>query len=116
MNEKKQIFLRGDLNDFYDGKFPLRNPKYMDMLKAEYGGIFDGQKIWLFEITKKNGKYDPTIFPGIIKVINNEFEIHVNESDMMYLSESEEFKNYSIEDVIGTEWFNSIKDRYPEAL
>jgi hypothetical protein len=56
------------------------------------------------------------IFPGIIKVINNEFEIHVNESDMMYLSESEEFKNYSIEDVIGTEWFNSIKDRYPQSL
>jgi hypothetical protein len=49
------------------------------------------------------------IFPGIIKVINNE-------SDMMYLSESEEFKNYSIEDVIGTEWFNSIKDRYPQSL
>jgi hypothetical protein len=49
------------------------------------------------------------IFPGIIKVINNE-------SDMMYLSESGEFKNYSIEDVIGTEWFNSIKDRYPQSL
>lgn len=111
---KKQLFIRGDLNDFYDGKFPLRNQKWIDAIKAEYGGISDGQKIWLFEVTERNGKYDPTIFPGVIRITNGEFEIHANESDMMYLSESEQFKGYSMEDIVGTEYFNSMKKHRPE--
>jgi hypothetical protein len=63
MKTRKQLFFRGDLNDLYDGKLPLRNQKYIDALKKEYGEILDGQRIWLFELTKKRGKYDQTIFP-----------------------------------------------------
>jgi len=114
MNSKKQLFLHGNLNDLYDGKMPLRNPKHIELLKKEYGDIYDGQSIWLFELTKHNGKYDPTIFPGVIRLTDGQLEIHIKESDMVYLSESEEFKGYSIEDVIGMEWLNSLKERHPE--
>jgi hypothetical protein len=53
---------------------------------------------------------------SLIKEIGGEFEIYVNESDMAYLSDSRAFNEYSIEDVIGTEWFNSIKEQNPELL
>ena len=68
-------------------------------------------KIWLSADTDYKGKKDPTIFPGIIRDIgknegeDEEYEIIVNESDMKYLSESEEFKEYSVEDVINRDRF-----------
>jgi hypothetical protein len=84
---KKQLFIRGDLNDLQHGKIPLRNKMWIDALHAEYGDITDGQRIWLYEITKHNGKYDPTIFPGIILISDGEYEIQINEAEMEYLSD-----------------------------
>jgi len=108
MTKEKQQFIRGDLNDLRNGKIPLRNQKWIDVIKTHYGSIYDEQKIWLFEVTKNNGLYDPTIFPGVVKAIGDQFEIIVNESDMQYLSECNEFKGYSLEDVIGKEWADSL--------
>jgi len=114
--ETKKQFIRGDLNDFYDGRFPLRNEECINAIKKNYGKIYDGLLIWLFDFTIKNGKYDPTIFPGIIKNVGktDEYEIVVDENDMKYLSESDEFKNYSIKDVIGEVNYNELFKQYPE--
>ena len=116
---KKQLFIFGDLNALGGyGFIPLRNPIWVEALKNEYGDIHDGLQIWLFALTEKNGKYDPTVFPGVIRDINkqDEYEIVVDEKDMEYLSESTRFKGYTIEDVIGKEWYDEIRNNTPELL
>jgi hypothetical protein len=35
---------------------------------------------------------------------------------MKYLSELEEFSDYALQNIIGEEWFNSIKKEHPELL
>lgn len=111
---KKQLFIYADLNDLGSGEgfLPLRNLKVIDMLKQEYGEVTEGLKIWLFSPTYKNNTLDPTIIPGEIKKVKNtgELQIHVDEKDMEYLSESEKFKGYSIEEIMGKEWPESLKD------
>ena len=109
MKRKKQLFIHGDLNAFGGyGYIPLRNQYWIDLLKKECGDIRDGMQIWLYENTQRDGKPDPTIFPGVIKDIGkeNEYEIQVDEKDMQYLSESKEFKDYSVADVVDHEEFN----------
>lgn len=107
-DSKKQLFIGSNLNDIYvkygtdEEVMPLRNPVLISLLKKEYGEILDGMKIWLSANTKNNDKQDPTIFPGTIRDIGkkDEYEILVDEKEMQYLSESEQFKDYSIEDVL----------------
>ena len=107
---KKQIFIRGDLNSLDGGIIPLRNQVWIEILKREYGLINDKMRIWLYEKTQKNGSDDPTIFPGIIKDLgkDDEYDILVNEKEMKYLSESKEFNNYSIDDVINNDYFKKV--------
>ena len=108
---KKQLFIRGDLNSFQEGNIPLANQVWIAVLKDEYGEIKNDMKIWLYEEVIKNEKRLLLVFPGIIHDIgknegeDEEYEIIVNESDMKYLSESEEFKEYSVEDVINRDRF-----------
>lgn len=106
-NQKKVIFIRGDLNAFHDGVIPLRNTRWIELIKKHYGPIHDGLRIWLYEETQHDGKIDPTIFPGIIKDIGveDEYEIQVDEKDMQYLSESKKFQNYSVADVVESKNF-----------
>lgn len=115
---KKQLFIRGDLNALQDNVIPLRNDIWIQALRREHGKITDGLNIWLFELTIKNGKYDPTVFPGTIRDIGkeDEYEILVNDKEMKYLSESEKFKGYDLKDIIGEEWFSTIKKEHPELL
>ncbi len=119
-NSGKQFFLSADLNDLMeDSRFlPLRNQKSIEILRKEYTNIVDGLKIWLFAPTFNHGKFDPTIFPGIIKDLGklDEYKIMVDEKEMKYLSGSEMFNKYSIENIIGNEWYNSIKKEHPEWL
>jgi hypothetical protein len=122
MTDKKQLFIPFDLNSLMRGgdTHPLRNQQSIAALRQEYGEIRDGQQIWLFALTMNNDKYDPTIFPGTIRDIGksdeDEYEIIVDEKDMEYLSESEQFKGCSIADIIGEEWFNELKQKHPEAF
>lgn len=109
---KKQLFIRGDLNSLKNGTIPLRNPIWIEMLKREYGKIYDGMDIWLYEETRRGGVIDPTIFPGVIRKtdVNDEFDIVISENRMKYLSESKEFKNYSVDDVINDIYFRKTLD------
>jgi hypothetical protein len=43
---------------------------------------------------------------------NEEAVIRVNEADMEYLSESPEFKDYSLADVVGDEWAASLRKKW----
>lgn len=108
MNDfKKQLFISG-VDNLEDGVMQLRNQTWISLLRKEYGKIDDGMKIWLAVDAKNNGLRDPTIFSGIIRDVGveNEYEVLINEKDIKYLSESEEFKDYSIEDVLGSVKFN----------
>ncbi|MGB9163281.1 MAG: hypothetical protein WCC41_02300 [Rhodomicrobium sp.] len=77
--------------------------------------IYDGLKIWLYSDTYQNRKLDPSVFQGIVRFNEElgEFEIEAKESDMVWLSESEQFKDYSIEDVIGKEMCREAARRSP---
>jgi Cysteine-rich CPCC len=97
---EKQLFIRGDLNDLYDGIIPLRNTVWIALLKKAYGENLDGKQIWLYENTGRDGRGDPLIFPGVVKEVETgEYEISVNERDFKHLSEVEEFRGYSAEDI-----------------
>ncbi len=116
---QKQIFIYCDLNKLlYVDRYPLTNRIIIDQIKKGYGDIFDGMSIWLYSPTFKNGKFDPSIFPGTIKRDNESREMWIDakESDMVWLSESEEFKDYSIEDVIGREMYEVYKRKRPDLL
>jgi hypothetical protein len=41
----KQLFIKGYLNDLYDGVIPLRNTVWIALLKKAYGDNLDGQHI-----------------------------------------------------------------------
>jgi len=66
----------------------------------------------------KNNKINLQIFPGEIRDVESsgECKVYVDEKDVIDLSQSKEFKDYSLEDIIGAEWFNSIKEKHPEWL
>lgn len=118
---KKQLFICVDLNKLHGYEYdpvPLRSKEGLNDIINSYGEIKDGMQIWCFDLTKYKGKYDPTIFPGriIYPGVESEYEIKVNEKDMEYLSESEKFKDYSVEDVIGKEWYEELKRTEPELL
>jgi len=110
--ENKTIFIRGDLNALHNGVLPLRNQTWIKVLRKVYGNITDGQDIWLFEDTEHNGKMDPTIFPGKIRDLGkeDEYEILVDEKKMQYLSETKQFKGYSVEDVINQRLFEEMQE------
>ena len=93
-SKKKIIFIKGDLNSLQQGIIPLRNQIWLKVIEKHYGPIQDGLKIWLYENTERDGKIDPTVFPGIIREtgIEDEYEIHVDEKDMKYLFESKEIQ------------------------
>jgi hypothetical protein len=78
----------------------------------------NGQKICLYYIGLRNGKINLQIFPGEIRDVepNGECKVYVDEKDVIDLAQSEEFKEYSIPDIIGTEWFDLIKKKHPEWL
>ena len=100
---KKQTFIPIDLNKLpYVERYPIMNQSTIDTIKEEYGGIYDGLKIWLYSDTFRNRKLDPSVFQGIVRFNEEigEYEIEAKESDMVWLSESELFKDYSVEDVI----------------
>ena len=101
MNSPKQLFIKGDLNALENGMIPLRNSRWISILEKEYGKIYDGMRIWLYEMTMHNDKMDPTVFPGVIKDLGkqDEYQILVDENDFEYLSESTKFKDYSIQDI-----------------
>jgi hypothetical protein len=118
MESKKQLFINGDWNDYSDGYFSLRNPIWIKKLINEYGPLRNGQKVWLFYMALKNNKAHLQIFPGEIRDVepNGECKVYVDEKDVMDLAQSQEFKEYNISDVIGTEWFDLIKEKHPEWL
>lgn len=114
---KKQLFIRGDLNALCDSHIPLRNPVWISILKNEYGPKLDGQNIWLYEKVVRDGKQDLIIFPGIVKNnsgISNEYLIQINEEAFEYLSESTEFGEHSIEEIVGLSWDNEVNEKFPE--
>lgn len=107
MKDIKPVFIRGDLNALRDGVIPLRNEVWVALLKKTYGQINDGQQIWLYELTGD----DPTVFPGTIRDIgkDDEYEILVNESDFEYLSESEECRGLTRDD-LERGWKEEVKN------
>jgi hypothetical protein len=116
---KKQTFIPVDLNKLpYVERYPIMNQSTIDTIKNEYGDIYDGLKIWLYSDTYKNRKLDPSVFQGIVRFNEElcEFEIEAKESDMVWLSESEQFKDYSIEDVIGKEMYDEYRKKRPDLL
>jgi len=117
----KQVFINGDLNDFYGfapDPMPLRNQRWIDLLVKEYGKITDGMQIWMFYMPQKEISRDTVlIYPGTVNVTKDgDYEIVAREEDMKWLSELQEFGDYSIEDIIGNEWYQLIKEKYPERL
>jgi len=94
-------------------RYPLSNRIIIDQIRNGYGDILDGMSIWLYSPTFKNGKFDPSIFPGTIRRDNESGEMWMDakEADMVYLSESEQFKDYTIEDVVGSERYRSLRDK-----
>ena len=116
---KKQTFIPVDLNKLpYMERYPIMNQSTIDTIKNEYGDIYDGLKIWLYSDTYQNRKLDPSVFQGIVRFNEElgEFEIEAKESDMVWLSESEQFKDYSIEDVIGKEMYDEYRKKRPDLL
>lgn len=113
----KHLFIRGDLNALDNSQIPLRNPVWISILKNEYGSIENGQLIWLYEKTVKDNVDDLILFPGTVRTCDEEgggYLIEVNENDFEYLSESIKFKNYSIQDVIGTVWEEEVEKHFPD--
>jgi hypothetical protein len=116
MESKKQLFIDADLNDYYDGYFPLRNPKAIQKLTDEYGPLQNGLKIWIYAIGYGDKKPDLLVFPGSVQdlEVENDWKIYVDEKDITDLTESKEFKEYGVRDVVGDEQFDLIKSKYPE--
>ena len=116
---KKQTFIPVDLNKLpYVERYPIMNQSTIDTIKEEYGGIYDGLKIWLYSDTFRNRKLDPSVFQGIVRFNEEigEYEIEAKESDMVWLSESELFKDYSVEDVVGKKGYDEYRKKRPDLL
>ena len=58
------------------------------------------------------------VFQGIVRFNEEigEYEIEAKESDMVWLSESELFKDYSVEDVIGKKSYDEYRKKRPDLL
>ncbi len=75
---KKLKFIPVDLNKLpYVERYPIMNQSTIDTIKEEYGGIYDGLKIWLYSDTFRSRKLDPSVFQGIVRFNEEigEFEI-----------------------------------------
>ena len=96
----------------------LMNQSTIDTIKEEYGEIYDGLKIWLYSDTFRNRKLDPSVFQGIVRFNEEigEYEIEAKESDMVWLSKSELFKDYSVEDVVGKKGYDEYRKKRPDLL
>ena len=104
---KKTVFIRGDLNSLQNGYIPLRNHMWLDVIKYNYGDIYDGMKIWMYEKTRVDGKLVPTVFQGVIRIISSksEYSVEVDESQMQYYNQIAIFKDYTLEDIISEELY-----------
>ena len=106
----EQLFIRGDLNDLYEGVIPLRNTVWIALLKKGCGENLDGQHIWLYEKLAATAGVTLGFFRGSTNE-DGEYEIAVNDEDFRWLSEYEESKEYAVDD-LGFEFAEEHKRQF----
>ena len=88
----KKIMYQGDSNALagYGDYIPLRNEDTIKRMRKYMGENLIGEQVWLYEMTKNNkGESDPTLYSGVIEMLDQEMIIRVDINSMIYLSESE---------------------------
>jgi hypothetical protein len=110
------LLIAGDWNDYYDGYMPLRNPTSFQHISREYGQIHNGLKILMYAVSyTKEKKLRIDIFPGNLKEEEDEWRIYINEDNVVSLKDSD-FKDYSIEEILGKKYIDGVRTRNPEHL
>ena len=112
----KKSFIYADLNSMSGNKIPLKNPRLKEEIVEIYGKCELGLEVYLWtDDADKNGKYDPLIYIGNVTIDKNgDFFIETNPKKMEHLSTSDQFKDYSLQDVIGHETYEKEKKNHPE--
>jgi hypothetical protein len=114
---KKVTFIYCDLNKLASADhYPLTNRVILEKIEQGYGSIQNGMRIWLYAPTFKNKKFDPSVFLGVVKISEDgsATEIDANSADMIFLSDAAQFRDYSVEDVVGSDNYISMRAEHPE--
>jgi len=100
----KSKFIYIDLNSINNNRVIIVNPKTFYSIVDAYGEMFSGMEIMLWSDDEDiNGKEDPLISRGQVDFDNTEQKwfINVDPKKFKNLSKSEEYRNYSTNEIMG---------------
>ncbi len=116
----KNKFIYNDLNGLVNGRVLVINPLTFKAILDTYNEAFSGMEVflWTDDLNEQN-KFDPMVYKGVFISDDKDkhwyFEIK-DDKKIKHLSESDEFKDYSLLDIIGEKEYKIIQNKNPEWL
>ena len=114
----KHKFIYNDLNDLVNDRELVTNPLVFKKILDVYGEVFSGMELFLWtDSSNDEDKFDPMVYKG--KFISDDKDKHwyievKDDKKIKRLSESDEFKDYSVLDIIGEKEYKTMQEQHPE--